>query len=182
MYDEYGLHYKQYSEKYGPKTALFLMVGSFYELYDVQDKTTGETLYNIKEVTDFLGIQLTPKKDLPASYSLNGAKQGLFAGFPDYTLHKHAARLTSTGWTVVVIDQVKDTKSGKVLKRQVSRVLSPSTHIEAMSVTETPYMTVLFFYSNNSYSNNNSSLVWPRHPRSDHGTHNDVSGSGRRPQ
>ena len=147
MYDEYGLHYKQYSEKYGSKTALFLMVGSFYELYDVQDKTTGETLYNIKEVTDFLGIQLTPKKDLPASYNTDksSTKQGLFAGFPDYTLHKHAARLTSTGWTVVVIDQVKDTKSGKVLKRQVSRILSPSTHIEAMSVTETPYMTVLFF-------------------------------------
>ena len=151
MYDEYGLHYKQYSEKYGPKTALFLMVGSFYELYDVQDKTTGETLYNIKEVTDFLGIQLTPKKDLPASYGLvvvdgkPSTKQGLFAGFPDYSLHKHAARLTSTGWTVVVIDQIKDTKTGKVLKRQVSRVLSPSTHIEAMSVTETPYMTVLFF-------------------------------------
>jgi len=153
MYDEYGLHYKQYSEKYGPKTALFLMVGSFYELYDVQDKVTGETLYNIKEVTDFLGIQLTPKKDLPASYnsadgSKPSAKQGLFAGFPDYTLHKHAARLTSTGWTVVVIDQVKDSKSGKVVKRQVSRVLSPSTHIEAMSVTETPYMTVLFFTAN----------------------------------
>jgi len=128
------------------------MVGSFYELYDVQDKVTGETLYNIKEVTDFLGIQLTPKKDLPASYkspdSKLSTKQGLFAGFPDYTLHKHAARLTSTGWTVAVIDQVKDTRSGKVVKRQVSRILSPSTHIEAMSVTETPYMTVLFFTAN----------------------------------
>jgi DNA mismatch repair ATPase MutS len=119
MYEEYGSFYKQYYEKYGPKTAIFLMVGSFYELYDVLDKDTGETLYNIKEVTDFLGIQLTPKKDLPASYNSVGkpvdgkpvdgkpsTKQGLFAGFPDYALHKHAARLTTAGWTVAVIDQV----------------------------------------------------------------------------
>ena len=120
------------------------MVGSFYELYDIQDKLTGETVNNIKEITDFLGIQLTPKKDLPAVYNPGNTKQGLFAGFPDYTLHKHAARLTSTGWTVVVIDQVKDVKSGKVQSRQVSRILSPSTHVEAMAATETPYMTVVF--------------------------------------
>jgi DNA mismatch repair protein MutS len=148
MYEEYGSFYKQYYEKYGPKTAIFLMVGSFYELYDVLDKDTGETLYNIKEVTDFLGIQLTPKKDLPASYgSVDGkppSKQGLFAGFPDYALHKHAARLTTAGWTVVVIDQVKD-KAGKVIKRVPTRILSPSTHVEAMSASETPYLTALFF-------------------------------------
>lgn len=168
MYEEYGSFYKQYYEKYGPKTAIFLMVNSFYELYDVLDKDTGETLYNIKEVTDFLGIQLTPKKDLPASYNtvdgkpvdskpvdgkpLDGkpvdgkpsTKQGLFAGFPDYALHKHAARLTTAGWTVAVIDQVKD-KAGKVIKRVLSRILSPSTHVEAMSANETPYLTALFF-------------------------------------
>ena len=158
MYEEYGTFYKQYYEKYGPKTAIFLMVGSFYELYDVLDKDTGETLYNIKEVTEFLGIQLTPKKDLPASYgSVDGkpvdgkpvdgkpsTKQGLFAGFPDYALHKHAARLTTAGWTVVVIDQVKD-KAGKVIKRVLSRILSPSTHVEAMASNETPYLTALFF-------------------------------------
>ena len=109
------------------------MVGAFYELYDIQDKDTGLTHYNIKEVTDLLGIQLTVKKD-----------ESLFAGIPDYTLHKHAARLTAAGWTVIVIDQIKDAK-GKVLDRKVGRILSPATHVEAMPSTETPFLTLLVF-------------------------------------
>jgi len=140
MYEEYGKFYTEYTKKYGSRTAIFLMVGVFYELYDIQDTESGLTLYNVREITDFLGIQLTIKKDLKAE----SGKQGLFAGFPDYTLHKHAGRLTMNGWTVVVIDQVKD-KKGKVLDRKVSRILSPSTHVEAMPATETPYLTLLVF-------------------------------------
>jgi len=139
MYDEYGKFFTEYTKKYGSKTAIFLMVGAFYELYDIQDKETGLTLYNVREITDHLGILLTLKKDLKSE-----SKQGLFAGFPDYALHKHAARLTASGWTVIVIDQVKDQK-GKVLSRKVSRILSPSTHVEAMPPTETPYLTLLVF-------------------------------------
>jgi len=141
MYEEYGKFYAKYTKTYGSKTAICLMVGAFYELYDIQDKETGLTLYNVKEITDHLGIQLTLKKDLKEP-----GKQGLFAGFPDYALHKHAARLTASGWTVIVIDQVKDAK-GKVLDRTVSRILSPSTHVEAMASTETPYLTLLVFES-----------------------------------
>jgi DNA mismatch repair protein MutS len=133
MYDEYGTFYREYVAKYGSKTAIFLMVGAFYELYDLQDKETGLTHYNVKEVTDLLGIQLTIKKD-----------DSLFAGIPDYALHKHAARLTAAGWTVIVIDQFKDGK-GKVLERKVSRILSPATHVEAMPSTETPFLTLLVF-------------------------------------
>jgi DNA mismatch repair protein MutS len=139
MYEDYGKFYTEYTKKYGSKTAIFLMVGAFYELYDIQDKESGLTLYNVREITDHLGILLTLKKDLKEP-----GKQGLFAGFPDYALHKHAARLTASGWTVVVIDQIKDAK-GKVLDRKVSRILSPSTHVEAMAATETPYLTLLVF-------------------------------------
>jgi len=142
MYEEYGNAYRTYRAKYGPKTAVFLMVGSFYELYDIQDRSTGETAFNVKEVSDYLGISVTVKRDLKEHEN----SLGLFAGFPDYTLHKHAARLTANGWTVVVIDQVKDGK-GKVLRREVARILSPSTHVEAMGVTETPYLTTLLFQS-----------------------------------
>ena len=133
MYEEYGKFYREYVAKYGSKTAIFLMVGAFYELYDIQDKETGLTHYNVKEVTDLLGIQLTVKKD-----------DSLFAGIPDYTLHKHAARLTASGWTVIVVDQIKDAK-GKVLERKVGRILSPATHVEAMASTETPFLTLLVF-------------------------------------
>jgi len=139
MYDEYRKFYEENVTKYGSQTAIFLMVGAFYELYDLQDITTGETECNVRLITDLLGIQVTTKKDATPEGTI-----GLFAGIPDYTLHKHAGRLTANGWTVVVVDQVKDAK-GKVLKRQVGRILSPSTHVEAMASTETPYVTVLVF-------------------------------------
>jgi len=141
MFNEYIELYQRYTQQYGPKTAIFLMVGSFYELYDIQDTETGETQANVREIVDLLGIQLSSKQA-----DLGKGKDGLFAGFPDYALHKWAGRLTSTGWTVVIVDQIKDMR-GKVKERKVSRILSPSTHIENTSATETPYVVTLFFES-----------------------------------
>lgn len=139
MYKEYEELYTTYTKKYGSKTAIFLMVGSFYELYDIQNTETGETKFNVREITDLLGIQLAIKKK-----DFDDKHDGLFAGFPDYVMHKWAGRLTSNGWTVVIVDQVKDQR-GKVKERKVSRILSPSTHIENTSSTETPYVFTLFF-------------------------------------
>jgi DNA mismatch repair protein MutS len=144
MFTEYIELYQRYTQQYGPKTAIFLMVGSFYELYDIQDTETGETQANVREIVDFLGIQLSSKQA-----DLGKGKDGLFAGFPDYVMHKWAGRLTSAGWTVVIVDQIKDMR-GKVKERKVSRILSPSTHIENTSATETPYIVTLFFESQQS--------------------------------
>ena len=140
MYKEYIELYQTYTQQYGKKTAIFLMVGSFYELYDIQDTETGETQCNVKEIVDYLGIQLSNKKGDVGPHC-----DGLFAGFPDYVMHKWAGRLTSAGWTVVIVDQIKDAK-GKVKERKVARILSPSTHIENLSAAETPYLTTLYFY------------------------------------
>ena len=63
MLKEYGEFYKTYSEQYGKKTAIFLMVGSFYELYDEQNAETGETKFNVKDIIDILGIELKTKKE-----------------------------------------------------------------------------------------------------------------------
>ena len=142
MYKEYIELYKTYTQKYGPKTAIFLMVGSFYELYDIQNIETGETECNVKEIVDYLGIQLSTKKG-----DFSEGCDGLFAGFPDYVLHKWAGRLTSAGWTVVIVDQIKDTR-GKVKERKVARILSPSTHIENTTSTDTPYVVTLYFQQN----------------------------------
>ena len=136
MYEEYGAFYKKYKALYGPKTAVFLMVGTFYELYDRRDPETGLTQNNIQEVTDLLGIQLTVKK------ADKEPGDPLFAGIPDYTLHKHAARLTATGWTVVVVDQVRE--GSRIVRREVSRILSPATHIEAQGASTTPILTALY--------------------------------------
>jgi DNA mismatch repair protein MutS len=143
MFSEYTEFYNTYTQKYGPKTAIFLMVGSFYELYDIQNIETGETRCNVKELIDLLGCQASIKKDVEPGHI------GLVAGFPDYALHKWAGRLTSIGWTVVVVDQIKDSR-GKVKERIVSRILSPSTHIENTTSIDTPYVVTLFFSQHSS--------------------------------
>lgn len=146
MFQEYIAYYKEYREKYGGNTAVFLAVGSFYELYDIQNMETNETQCNVRTIVDYLGIQLSTKK---GDFAPN--EVGLFAGFPDYVLHKWASRLTTAGWTVIVIDQVKDHR-GKVKERKVSRILSPASHVEAALPTETPYLLHLLFASPSVHS------------------------------
>ena len=141
MFAEYLALYRQYQAIYGPQTAIFLAVGSFYELYDIENTETHETHANVRQIVDYLGIQLSHKKG-----DVGPNEVGLFAGFPDYVLHKWAARLTSAGWTVVVVDQIKDHR-GKVKERKVSRILSPASHVEAALSTETPYFLQLFFHA-----------------------------------
>lgn len=136
-YDEYRKVYLKYKDLYGSQIAVFYQVGSFFELYDVLNKSSAETWCNVKEVIDILGIQLSIKSEPDADDEL------FFAGFPDYTLHRWASKLTQIGWTVVVVEQKKDAK-GKVETRDVTRVLSPGTHSEQASAAEAPYVAAIW--------------------------------------
>jgi DNA mismatch repair protein MutS len=127
MNAEYLKLSKHYVKEYGSLTAVFLQVGSFYELYDIRNTETGEGETPMRRAVEILGIQIVEKK---------GGLE-ISAGFPDYSLHKHASMLTRQGWTVAVIDQVR--KGGKITARSVARILSPGTHVECIT-TDAVYM------------------------------------------
>ena len=130
MYQEYLENYKEQTKKFGPKVAIFLMVGIFYEMYDVMDPETGTGKTSFSELIDLLGLKVSVKKgDGP-----NGL-DGLVAGIPDYSVHKWASKLTQLGWTVVLVEQVKNVQ-GKVVKRNVERILTPGTHVEAATAED----------------------------------------------
>ena len=137
MYEEYIKQWKQFCSQFGEQTCLFLMVGRFYELYDILDPVTQEGQTNVKQAVEALGITLTVRKG-------DGPKKEdcYFAGFPEPSLQKFAAMLTREGWTVVVCDQQKDDK-GNVIARPVSRIFSPGTHIETAGA-EAPYLAGLW--------------------------------------
>ena len=135
---EYGELLKKYQAKYGQNTTVFMQVGSFYELYDIQDPNSGKTLYNVREIADILGLQISVRQDAKSRHDI------LVAGLPDYALHRWAAKMTSMGWTVVQVDQVKDS-AGNVKNRQVSRIISPGTHVEAIGSSEIPYVLCIVF-------------------------------------
>ena len=137
MYQEYISKWKQFSVQYGPQTCLFYLVGRFYELYDILDKTTGAGQTNVRQAVETLGITLTVREgDGPKG------EECLFAGFPEQSLQKFAGLLTRDGWTVAVCDQEKD-KAGKVQGRPVARIFSPGTHIE-LAGAEAPYLAGLW--------------------------------------
>ena len=110
--------YTDYTAIYGAKTTVFMQVGVFYELFDILNPETQQPYTTIKEATQILNIVLKEK-----------AGGILEAGFPDYTLHKFAQTLTREGWTVVVVDQVRDGMD-QVKGRETTRILSPGTHVE----------------------------------------------------
>ena len=123
MYAEYEKAYRHYSAIYGADTAIFYLVGKFYEMYDYIDPATMDYRTSMRRAAELMNVQLSKKTDAPG-----GA--GLFAGVPEQSLHKYAGILTNAGWTVAVFDQVKDAK-GAVTERTVTRILSPGTHVEA---------------------------------------------------
>lgn len=137
MYEEYMKQWRHFQKQFGDQTCLFLMVGRFYELYDIVDPVTGEGQTNVKQAVEALGITLTVRK-------ADGPKKEdcYFAGFPEPSLQKFAAMLTREGWTVVVCDQQKDEK-GAVTGRPVSRIFSPGTHIETAGA-DAPYLAGLW--------------------------------------
>lgn len=134
MYDLYKKFYDKYSTTYGPQTCIFLLVGSFYELYDSQDPITGQTECNVKEILDVLGINLTIRKG-----DGQAGRDGLFAGVPEFSIHKWAGKLTQQGWTVVLVDQVKRA-DGSVKSREAARILSPATHTEVLGAADSAYL------------------------------------------
>ena len=141
MYEEYMKQWKQFQKQFGDQTCLFLMVGRFYELYDIVDPVTGEGQTNVKQAVEALGITLSVKKgDGPRK------EDCYFAGFPEPSLQKFAAMLTREGWTVVVCDQQKDDR-GTVTGRPVSRIFSPGTHIEVAGA-DAPYLAGLWLQEN----------------------------------
>jgi len=130
MYEEYLENYTEQTKKFGKKVAIFLMVGIFYEMYDVMNPETGETRTSFLSLIDLLGLKVSVKKGEGPD-----GLDGLVAGIPDYSVHKWAGKLTSLGWTVVLIEQVKNIQ-GKVIQRKVERILTPGTHVEAATSSD----------------------------------------------
>jgi len=99
-------------------------------MYDVLNPETGTGKTSFSQLIDLLGLKVSVKKgDGPDGLD------GLVAGIPDYSVHKWAAKLTQLGWTVVLIEQVKNVQ-GKVIKRNVERILTPGTHVEAATAED----------------------------------------------
>jgi DNA mismatch repair protein MutS len=99
-----------------PKDALLLFrLGDFYEMF-FEDAQTGAQILN---------LALTARNGVP------------MCGLPHHAANSYIGRLLKAGRKVAICDQLEDARPGKLVKREVTQILSPGTHFdERMLVAE----------------------------------------------
>ena len=120
--------YEEYRKSYGENVCVLLLVGKFYEIYCLIDPETETPRNSARRAMEIMNIAIK----IRPNYGPSG-ETALWGGVPEQSLHKFARPLTDAGWTVVVVDQVKDQITNEVINRTTARILSPGTHVEAAS-------------------------------------------------
>lgn len=95
-------------------TFLLFRLGDFYELF----------LSDAEEASVIMGITLTNRHGMP------------MAGIPFHAAETYINKLLRTGKKVAVCDQVETAKAGKLVRREITRILTPGTTLEASQLIE----------------------------------------------
>jgi DNA mismatch repair protein MutS len=92
-----------------PREALlFFRLGDFYEMF-FEDAKTGAQLLN---------VALTKRGNIP------------MCGIPFHAANAYIARILKAGRKVAICDQMEEARPGQLVKREVTRILSPGTHFD----------------------------------------------------
>lgn len=98
-----------------PDTLLFFRLGDFYEMF-YEDAVVGS-----RELEITLTSRNTDKKGKPIP----------MCGLPYHAANSYLAKLLRKGFKVAICEQVEDPRKAKgILKREVTRILTPGTAIE----------------------------------------------------
>ena len=100
--------YREFREKLSPGTVLFFRLGDFYEVF-------GEDAVVASKV---LGLTLTKRHETP------------MAGLPHHAAPAYVNRLLAAGWKVAICDQLEAPVAGKLVRRGLTRILTPGTALE----------------------------------------------------
>jgi DNA mismatch repair protein MutS len=95
-----------------PDTLLLFRLGDFYELF-FEDAATASRL---------LGLTLTKRQDSP------------MAGIPYHAADGYVAKLLAAGKKVAVCDQQEAAQPGRLVRRKLSRILTPGTTLSASQI------------------------------------------------
>ena len=100
--------YREFREKLAPGTVLLFRLGDFYEVF-------GEDAEIASRV---LGLTLTKRHETP------------MAGLPHHAAPAYVNRLLAAGWKVAICDQLEAPVAGKLVRRGLTRILTPGTALE----------------------------------------------------
>ena len=112
-----------FEDKYSQDTIILMEIGSFYELYEVDNEEL--SIGKAKEIANILNIQLTRKNK---SILENSISNPLLAGVPSVSIDRYLSRLISfKKYTIVIIKQKGETPN---IKRYLSNIISPGTNFD----------------------------------------------------
>ena len=96
-------------------TLLMFRLGDFYEIFQ-QDAEWGAKL---------LGITLTHRHGMP------------MAGIPFHAADSYIQKLLDQGVKIAICDQVETPKPGKLVKRELTRIITPGTRLADTQIDAT---------------------------------------------
>ena len=97
--------YREARESLENDTLLLFRLGDFYEMFET-DAERGAAL---------LGITLTKRHEMP------------MAGIPFHAAEGYLTKLLNHGHKVAICDQLEVAQTGKLVKRGITRILTPGT-------------------------------------------------------
>ncbi len=114
---------RHFEEKYGRDTVVFMEIGTFYEVYEVNNDE--EQIGKAKEIAELLNIQLTKKNK---NIIENSDKNPLLAGVPAVSFERYLSRLISEQKYTVIV--VKQKGSPPKISRYIAQIVSPGTNFD----------------------------------------------------
>ncbi|MFA5234927.1 MAG: DNA mismatch repair protein [Sulfurimonas sp.] len=114
---------RYFEEKYGRDTVIFMEIGTFFEVYEVNNDD--EQVGKAKEIAELLNIQLTKKNK---NIIENSDKNPLLAGVPVVSFERYLSRLIAEQkYTVIVVKQKGNPPK---ISRYISQIVSPGTNFD----------------------------------------------------
>jgi DNA mismatch repair protein MutS len=114
---------RYFEEKYGNNTVVFMEIGTFFEVYEVNNDE--EQIGKAKEIAEILNIQLTKKNK---NIVENSDKNPLLAGVPAVSFERYLSRLISEQkYTIIVVKQKGNPPK---ISRYIAQIVSPGTNFE----------------------------------------------------
>ena len=114
---------KYFEKKYGKDTVVFMEIGTFFEVYEVNNDEM--QIGKAKEIAEILNIQLTKKNK---SIIENSVKNPLLAGVPAVSFERYLSRLIQEErYTIVVVRQKGVPPK---VSRYIAEIISPGTNFD----------------------------------------------------
>ena len=132
--DDYLEYTEKYKNKYGERCIVLMQVGSFYEIYSINDDTSDD----IYTIGDICSIQISKKNKSIKDVSVSNP---LMAGFPLHSLKKFTNILLSHNYTIALVEQVTDPPNPE---RKLTEILSPGMNMNVES-KKSNFMMVIYY-------------------------------------